>query len=185
MYRIYIAFGVALVAAGIIARTYLSHYTGQLIQHTGLYTLLAYAAIGAGALIFVFGLRKQVAPQVAKLEERYNELVSKGEEIKIDFDHCDFHAHSYRERTEKSDYTLLFASESGYSTQYKYEDADYVRSYLVYKHDGRFGAEKFFSPAFPLEADVLRFRVLQGQVKLFVDRSDRSRYQFVLQQDGE
>lgn len=111
------------------------------------------------------------------------ELKSNANTYIIKFDNCQFKDSSYTSEVEQdnSDYrlagSLVGSSIGAYYTPI--EKVETVQSVLFYKDESLYEGKRFFQ-TFPLDQTTLKFHVINGNVTLYVDKQDSSRYIFDL-----
>ena len=127
----------------------------------------------AGIALVMASSKKRIATIERQVDERTERLKANGEQIKLDFDSCEFTDSSYFHDAVDQRY-----SHYGISDEITRSES-VGQCVLRYHHSIRGQAEKF-TQAFPVGGDALKFYVLNGNVTLYVDPFDRSNYFFDL-----
>lgn len=102
--------------------------------------------------------------------------------VPIVFDHCEFHSGTYTE-IQLGGGSLsgirTFAPELLGSSDSSPDFQTIVRSYLVFTTKYQGNSCRFVSPSFPIDLATLKYRVMQNQLSLYVDRYDGHRFLFL------
>ena len=99
----------------------------------------------------------------------------------VEFDNCEFKDSSYVSEVEQdnSDYRsaghLVGSSIGAYYTPV--ERVETVQSVLFFKDEKLFENKRFFQ-TFPIDKTTLKFHVISGNVALYIDKDDPSKYFF-------
>ena len=136
------------------------------------YLLLIVTGIAGIALVMGSG-KKRIATIEKQIDERIERLKAIGEQIKLDFDNCEFADSSYFDDAVDQRFSHYGVSDEITRTE------SVGQCILRYHHSIRDQVEKF-TQAFPVGGDALKFYVLNGNITLYVDPFDRNNYFFDL-----
>jgi len=127
----------------------------------------------AGIFLVIGSGKKRIAAIERQIDQRIERLKANGEQIKLDFDSCEFTDSSYFHDAVDQSYSHYGVSDEITRTE------SVGQCILRYHHSIRDQVEKF-TQVFPVGGDALKFYVLNGNITLYVDPFDRSNYFFDL-----
>jgi len=105
-----------------------------------------------------------------ELTEYENNLKQHGEKIIVDIDNCEIKENNYYEDIASK--ILLPARADDYREQY------IVQSVIIYNYKKNGTSEIFVSQTFPVDTITLESHILNHEIILYVDPTDRSKYFF-------
>ncbi|MDB5196462.1 MAG: hypothetical protein JWP88_833 [Flaviaesturariibacter sp.] len=115
---------------------------------------------------------------------QHQDFIKDSIEYELSIDHCDFKNASYLSEVENR-YTDLEIAATIVGTNAAYyttiERVETDQSVLFYQHPDVLAGKRLYQ-TFPLDATTLKFHVLQGNVKLYINKSELGKYVFVLNQ---
>jgi hypothetical protein len=162
--------------AGLIGYLFFGHYRGEMISSPLLYLIGSIGSFLIGLLLRLTSKTKKEINAETGMANEIARLKANGERILLNFDNCEFRTNSYQEEIqnerEARSYDVLFNQDTPIATK------DVIQSSLAYINKTGDIVEKFNSPLFPVSEVSLKASVLNGQVWLYVDRFNRSKYHF-------
>ena len=105
------------------------------------------------------------------LTEEQNILKEKGEKIILDYDNCGIKENNYYDDVTPGGFGR-FEMAQGFTEEFV------EKSVIIYTNKNGNTEEKFISQTFPLSETNLLFHIMKGDIVLYVDRFDRSKYFF-------
>jgi len=178
-----IVIGFLFILTGIFGSYYFDHYHGEIIPLPALWFVLSIILSIVG-FVLIFGLSAGDKRQLAGLNKDFELLKKSGQKIEIDIDNCDFKNKNYQEEIISESFSrsamldALAGRDKNYSTQ------SVNRSYFIYHHKEYSKPERFVSPLYPMDETTLKFHILNQDILLYVDGTDRSKYYFELKSDS-
>jgi len=136
------------------------------------YVILIVMAVVAFGLI-TGSAEKRIEVIDKQIDEDLERLKATSEIIKVNFDNCEFQDSSYSHKIVDQRFSHGGISDETTRTE------NVGQSLLTYHYSNDGRVEKFMQ-AFPVVSDALKFYVLNGDVTLYVDPFNRSRYFFDL-----
>lgn len=138
--------------------------------------------IGVGLIglfiLFSWGKYKKEVRADADQINFINALKNKGEKIVLDYDLCEFKTNNYQQEIQNNSPEEVRSYDVLFKQNPPVETIDTIQSALIYLHRSGDKTERFISQAFSIEETSLKAEVLQGEIILYVDRFDRSKYIF-------
>jgi hypothetical protein len=107
------------------------------------------------------------------------EIKKNAERIELDFDLCEFKSGTYFHEVKDESMSFLKVFSPGISFDSTSTER-VVSSSLIYNHTISGNTEKYLG-SFPFDSSTLKFYVLDHKIVLYVDRHDRSKYMFEME----
>lgn len=176
---------------GLFTTIFFRHYTGDMIPYPWIFLVLGLAMLLAGYLLLRYSPRPNNKAATDRIRRLIADLKTNGDQIRVDFNACSIHGHSYRETNPQHhpNSLLVDMTTSHYLTTVldHLDNADGTRqvnqSVIVFPYQNtRTGAaEKFISPVIAKDEVSLSFYLDQQQsTTLYVDKANRNLYYFDL-----
>ena len=140
--------------------------------HFGWSALAIFLAV-VGVFLILYSGDQRTAAIEKQIDEGLERLKAGGESIKLDFDNCEFKDSSFSHKIVDQSFSHGGISDEIVRTE------NSGQSLLTYHYSNAGQLEKF-TQAFPVGSDALKFYVLNGDVTLYIDPFDRTRYFFDL-----
>jgi hypothetical protein len=185
-----IILGTFLFIISFLGTIFLSKYQGSLIASPVLWYLL-FVLIGILGVWLFLGSFKRADKIITQIEEsKIQQLKANSEKIKVEFDFCEFKNGSYSHEVRDENISTinliaatsdLIATTSLSSLHDPTIIKNIVQSSLIYSYPISGKTEKYISQSFPFDQITLKFYVLNHKVTLYIDRFDRRKYFFNLE----
>ncbi|MGZ8556929.1 MAG: hypothetical protein ACXWWC_01280 [Chitinophagaceae bacterium] len=132
-----------------------------------------------GLLIFrsSFKKAKKILTESEKL--RIEEIKNNAERIELEFDFCEFKSATYFHEVKDENISSLNLIASGLSFD-ETKTARVINSSLIYNYTISGRTEKFIG-SFPCDTTTTKFYILNHKIALYVNRLDRTKYFFELE----
>lgn len=174
-----VIFGTFFIIVSFLGTIFFNKYSGSAITYPVIWYIL-FILIGIIGL-FLFRSSSQKAERVMSefANARVEEIKRNAERIELDFDLCEFKSGTYfHEVTDENVNSLNVISPGLSYTPTKTERVE--SSSLIYNYSISGKTEKYIE-SFPFDSTTLKFYVLNHKITLYVDRFDRSKYFFNLE----
>ncbi len=168
----------SLIIAGFLGGIFFGRYKGESIQSPVIWQIVSIAISVLAILALQFGARKETKEIIDDYSEELKKFKAKAEIIVPDFDACEFKNGTYSQEVEDKEYSWMAGN-----VMFKHEITkveQFIRSGLLYHQKTGSSIKKYASHSFPFDKTALQFYVINGKIKLYVDRFDRSKYFFEL-----
>lgn len=178
-----------LILVSLVGWIFFDHYNGNLIQYTFLWKT-GFVLVGLLGLWLIVKSSSSVLTRLQTSIERKEEQFKKhAQSVPIVFDQCEFHSGTYRDiqmEGGRLSGIRTFAPAQLTSSNSSPDFQMIVRSYLVFTTKYQGNSCRFVSPSFPVDLATLKYRVMQNQLLLYVDRYDSHRFLFLwVHDDGD
>ena len=110
------------------------------------------------------------------------DFISDAQQFVLDFDYCVFKDSSYSAEVEVHNTNAELAAVLVGSPNVSHtsiERQETIQSVLFYQNPGLYNGKRFFD-TFPFDVTTLKFHVMQGNMKLYVDGKDSNKYLFLI-----
>lgn len=174
-----IILGTFFLVAAFLGTVFFSRYAGSEISYPALwYTLFILIGV-IGLFLFRSSFRKAENVMNDFKKTRIAEIKNNAERIELNFDHCEFKNGAYfHEVTDENVNSINLLSPGLSYTPTKTERVE--SSSLIYNYTISGNTEKYIE-SFPFDSTTLKFYVLNHKIILYVDRFDRNKYFFDLE----
>jgi hypothetical protein len=105
------------------------------------------------------------------LTEEQNYLKERGEKVILDYNNCEIKENNYYDDVTPRGF-------SKYEMAQGYTEEFVEKSVIIYRHKNDSAEDKFISQTFPFNETTLLYHIMQGDIILYVDRFDKSKYFF-------
>ncbi len=134
-----------------------------------------------GSWLIFFKAKKDFQKAQAAIDEEIKKLKSAGQNIKLEFENCEFKESSYT--SEVIDERLSRFGQINLDYGKVISNEFVAQSILIYSHKEGDKTE-LFRQGFGCSKDALKLHVLRNSIDLYVDRSNRTNYLFELKDNG-
>lgn len=167
----------------LLAGIFLWSYEGEVIRSPRMLQVMCFvvAAVCFWALTKK-GNKKLQEPSGKYLEylEEVKRFKEKAEVIVPDHDACEFRNGTYYHEVEDKDISWMASGSHIIKREEVTKTEKVVQSSFLYHHHEGGTIKKYASRGFPFDKIALQLYVMNGKIKLYVDRFDRSKYIFEL-----
>ncbi|QNA44922.1 hypothetical protein [Lacibacter sediminis] len=175
----------AIMIVSLIAGIYLWTYEGELIRSPRIAQVMCF--IVAAACLWALTRKdneKLQEPSGKYLEflEELKRFKAKAEIILPDHDACEFRNGTYYHEVEDKDISWMARGSHIMFSEEVTKTEKVIQSSFLYWHQEGGTVKKYASQGFPFDKIALQLYVMDGKIKLYVDRFDRNRYFFELEE---
>jgi len=172
-----------LMIVALVGGIFLWSYNGEAIRSPKILQIACFtlSALSFWALTKTSN-RKLKEPSGEYLEylEKIKQFKAKAEIVVPDIDACEFRNGTYHHEVEDEDASWMAAGSSIMLREEVTKTEKVVQSSLLYYHKDGATTKKYASQAFPFDKVALQVYVMKGELKLYIDRFDRSKWFFEL-----
>jgi hypothetical protein len=174
-----------IMIVSLIAGIFLWTYEGELIRSPRIAQVMCFIV----AAVCLWALTRKDNKKLQEPSGRYLEYLeevktfkAKAEIITPDHDACEFRNGTYYHEVEDKDISWMASGSHIMFSEEVTKTEKVIQSSLLYHHEEGGTAKKYASQGFPFDKIALQLYVMDGKIKLFVDRFDRNKYFFELEE---
>lgn len=175
-----------IMIVSLIAGIFLWTYEGELIRSPRIAQVMCFIVAAACLWALIRKDNEKLQEPSGKYLEYLQELKrfkAKAEIILPDHDACEFRNGTYYHEVEDKDISWMATGSHIMFREEVTKTEKVVQSSLLYHHQEGGAIKKYASQGFPFDKIALQLYVMNGKVKLYVDRSDTNRYLFELDEE--
>lgn len=173
--------GLFLIIVSFVGNIFFRRYHGSIIDNPflwhGLFVLIGIAGIG----LLYFSLKNANDEANDFRQRQMEQFLASAGKIPVDFDRCEFRSGSFTEYREDTDpigleslappAVRLFADTPSPVTVHQ--------SYLILETDWEGQPRRFISHSFPCDVATLKFKVMNREIALYVQKANPGHYLFL------
>lgn len=175
-----------IMIASLIAGIFLWTYEGELIRSPRIAQAMCF--IVAAACLWALtrkdnGKLQEPSGKYLEYLEELKRFKAKAEIIIPDHDACEFQNGTYYHEVKDKDISWMATGSHIMSSEEVTKTEKVVQSSLLYHHHEGASTKKYASQGFQFDKIALQLYVMNGKVKLYVDRFDTNKYLFELDEE--
>ena len=178
-------FAVTMIVS-LIAGIFLRTYEGEVISAPRIAQVMCFIVAAACLRALTRkdnGKLQEPSGKYLEYLEELKRFKAKAEIIIPDHDACEFRNGTYYHEVEDKDISWMATGSHIMSSKEVTKTEKVVQSSLLYHHQEGTSTKKYASQGFPFDKIALQLYVMNEKVKLYVDRFDRNKYFFELDEE--